>query len=278
MGATTLNHRTIVKGGIYHVIQRAPGKESVFIEDRDYLYFLKLLKDTSKEFKIKLCCFALMPNHLHLLLEIEEENLSLAMQSLFKGYALYFNKKYERKGHVFSGRFRASYCDNEAYFLTASVYIHANPVKANLAKNLRDYRWTSTHLYIDELKESFVDATKILKILHSEPMEASRIYEKMLCSYIATKGKVLVDHFSFKKTFKARRSLLKEAPSSGHQDDAESILSQLQLGKRLMTVESQKERKYAVSQLLARGYEHREIQDRLKVSKATLYRIIQASE
>ncbi|MEK7849998.1 MAG: transposase [Candidatus Omnitrophota bacterium] len=278
MGVTTAGKRLIVKGGIYHVIQRAPGKEYVFVEDNDYLYFLKLLKETAQDFKIKIYCFALLPNHLHLLLEIEEENLSLAMQNLFRLYATYFNKKYERKGHVFSGRFRAPFCNDETYLLTASAYIHVNPLKANLCQNFRDYRWSSVHLYIDRPKESFVRPAKILSLLNNDQMLASRMYEEMLLFYAATKGKVLIDHRSFNRAIRVGIGFLKDVPLPGREDNLESLMSQLKSGKRLMTAESQNGRKYIVTQLLARGYEHQEIQDQLKISPATLYRIIQSNE
>jgi len=278
MGVTTVGKRIIVKGGIYHVIQRAPCKEYIFVEDSDYLYFLKLLKKTVQDFKIKIYCFALLPNHLHILLEIEEENLSLAMQYLFRLYAVYFNKKYKRKGHVFSGRFRASFCNNETYLLTASAYIHINPLKANLCQNLRDYRWTSVHLYIDKPKESFVSSARILSIINKDQLLASRKYEEMLLFYAATKGKVIMDHNSFNKAIRVGIGFLKEAALPSQEVNLELLISQLKSGKRLTTPESQKGRKYVITQLLARGYAHQEIQGQLKISRATLYRVIKSNE
>jgi putative transposase len=278
MGVITGGKRLIVRGGIYHVIQRAPGKEYVFVEDNDYLYFLKLLKDTAKDFKIKVYCFALLPNHLHLLLEIEDENLSLAMQHLFRLYASYFNKKYERKGHVFSGRFRAPLCDDEKYLLTASAYIHVNPLKANLCQNFRDYRWSSVRLYIDKPKDSFVNSTKILSILNNDQILASHKYEEILLSYAAAKGKVLLDHYSFKKAIRIGIDFLKDTQIPGCEENLELLISQLKSAKRLTNPASQKGREYVITQLLARGYEYQEIQDQLKISRATLYRIIQSNE
>ena len=278
MDITAIKKRLIVKGGIYHVIQRAPGKECIFVEDSDYLYFLKLLKNTAQNFKIKVYCFALLPNHLHLLLTIEEENLSLAMHNLFGLYASYFNKKYERKGHVFSGRFRAPFCDDETYLLTASAYIHMNPLKANLCQNFRDYRWSSVRLYIEKPKDSFVDPTKILSILNENQILASHKYEEMLMLYAAAKGKVLMDYCSFKKAIRVGMGFLKEEALSDREYNIEGLISQLSSGKRLTTPESQNGRKYVITQLLARGYEPQEIQDKLNISRATLYRVIHPNE
>ena len=113
-GYLTVRHRLVFPGGTYHITQRAPGRELLFLEDGDRLYFLKLLKEASKKFCLAIYCFALMPNHVHLLLRIEDANLSSAMKNLFERYADYFNRKYERKGHVFCGRFRASVCSDDA--------------------------------------------------------------------------------------------------------------------------------------------------------------------
>ncbi len=126
----TVRQRIIFEGAIYHITQRAPGTERIFLEESDYLYFLKILKDITQEFHVKLFSFALLTNHLHLLLQITQKNLSSAMKNLFERYAMYFNEKYQRKGHVFCGRFRASLCNDDAYFLAISVYIHLNPCRA----------------------------------------------------------------------------------------------------------------------------------------------------
>ena len=149
--------KIIVEDGIYHVTQRAPGNELIFIEDNDYLRFVSLLKETVQKFQLELFCFALLPNHLHLLLKIKEKNLSEAMRYLFKRYAQWFNVKYERKGHVFCGAYRAALCCDDGHLLAASVYIHLNPLKARLTKDIFKYKWTSLNCYIQRLKNpSFV--------------------------------------------------------------------------------------------------------------------------
>ena len=73
-----------------------------------------------------------MPNHVHFLLRQNEANLHEAMRDLFSRYARRHNKKYERKGHLFGGRYRQAVCLDESYFLAVSLYIHLNPVRAGL--------------------------------------------------------------------------------------------------------------------------------------------------
>ena len=99
-----------VPGLVSHVTQRAAGKEPLFIEDSDYAYMLVLLKEISRRHAVRIYAFCLMPNHLHVLLRPEEENLYDAMRDLFSRYAMWFNKKYERKGHLFGGPYRQAVC------------------------------------------------------------------------------------------------------------------------------------------------------------------------
>ena len=141
--------KIIVEEGVYHITQRAPGKELLFLEESDNLRFLKLLKEISIKFSLDIFCFALLSNHLHILLRIENKNLDKAMKKLFQSYAQYFNAKYYRKGHVFCGVYRASLCDNDSYLLTASLYIHLNPYKAGLTKDIFKYVFDSTTFNIN---------------------------------------------------------------------------------------------------------------------------------
>jgi len=82
------------------VTQRAAGKEPSFLEDGDYLTMLRLMKEITQNYSLKMFAFCLMPNHVHLLFSPSEANLYDAMRDLFSIYAMRFNRKYERKGHL----------------------------------------------------------------------------------------------------------------------------------------------------------------------------------
>jgi len=171
--------KIIVEEGVYHITQRAPGRELIFLEDNDFLSFLGILKKTSSKFSIDILCFALLPNHLHILLKIRNRNLGEAMKYLFQSYAQRFNKKYQRKGHVFCGVYRASLCRDDAYLLTASLYIHLNPYKAGLLKNPFRYKWYSLHPYVNEIKDAFIKVDYILNIINDQDRENARqLYRK----------------------------------------------------------------------------------------------------
>jgi putative transposase len=110
-----------------------------------------------------------------------EANLDEAMRELFARYAQRHNKKYERKGHLFGGPYRQAVCLDEAYAITVSLYIHLNPVRAGLADQPREYRWSSCRLFTDSSDTpSFVLSENILQMLSSDSQEAKDLYREML--------------------------------------------------------------------------------------------------
>jgi putative transposase len=267
-GYLTINERIIFEGAIYHITQRAPGREILFVEDKDYLQFLKLLKETAKKFKLDLFCFSLLPNHLHLLLKINEENLSKAMKNLFERYADYFNKKYERKGHVFCGRYRASLCNDENYLIAASVYIHLNPYHAKLCEAFSDWRWSSIDLYIKPIKESFVNFKEILSLLGSSLEKARERYMELLKESVKIEGSAVLEGSYIKKLVRRFVRIVK-----GKKEGLEEVVKKFRK-RRVVKEEDKNARKYLIEQLLANGYSLEEIGKALSISRATLYRIL----
>lgn len=175
--------KIIYEGGVYHITQRAPGEEMLFLENNDYITLLYLIKKYAKDFKLDVFSFCLMPNHIHLLLRINESNLSEATKSLFTAYAMRFNKKYERKGHVFCGVYRASPCLDDTHLITASLYIHLNPQKAGIVDDACSYRWSSIATYINPLHRSFLKSDFILGILDEDLDKATSLYKKIFREY-----------------------------------------------------------------------------------------------
>ena len=170
-----------VPGLVSHITQRAAGKEPLFLEDIDRLYMLGLLKDISQEQNINVYAFCLMGNHVHILLSTKEENLYDAMRDLFSRYAMWFNRKYERKGHLFGGPYRQAVCLDDGYLVAASVYIHLNPVKAGLVSVAKEYRWSSVRLYCEKgAPKSFVDPHFILNILAQDGGKGKEMYRDFL--------------------------------------------------------------------------------------------------
>ncbi|RKY42271.1 MAG: hypothetical protein DRP80_06975 [Candidatus Omnitrophota bacterium] len=266
--------KVIYEGGIYHVIQRAPGKDVLFLEDKDYLYFLHLLKETKIKFSLDIFCFCLMLNHLHLLLKINKANLSEAMKSLFTRYALYFNSKYQRKGHVFYGNYRASLCLDENYLISASVYIHLNPSKAGLVKSPLDYRWSSLKAYLQLPRNTFLDYKYILSILGQELKRASLVYSQILGVSEDLEFKNILEDRKFleKLTFKfisKIKKILNKKPNI--EDEISKYFELIENKRRLKKPQYLQARKYLIEQLRSRGYTIKEIAEMLNISRQSIY-------
>lgn len=162
--------REISPTGIYHVILRGNNKQLLFFEERDYRKFLDVLEsaqDITDEFGNKdksflLYSYCLMSNHVHLLVKTKSLELCEFMKKITVSYAEYYNRHYERVGHVFQDRFRSEVCDSMDYFQTLLRYIHQNPVKAGICQKVEDYRWSSWHEFSGKRKNGICNISSVL--------------------------------------------------------------------------------------------------------------------
>ncbi len=131
--------------GIYHVVCRGIGKQILFEEEADFRYYLRLLKQAKEMYPCEIYAYCLMDNHIHLLLYIPQD-LDLFIKSVSGRFAMYFNRKYDRCGHVFQDRFRSEPVESSGYLLSAVRYIHNNPEAAGICPRDR-YPWSSWQEY-----------------------------------------------------------------------------------------------------------------------------------
>ncbi len=136
--------RIIEKDVCFHVISRGNQKRNVFREDRDYSSFLTILKKYKWHYLFKLYAYCVMPNHFHLLLEIEPvEDLSELMKRINQTYAIYFNNKYSTCGHLWQGRYKSMIITMDDYLVDCIHYIEFNPIRAGMVARPEDYKWSS---------------------------------------------------------------------------------------------------------------------------------------
>lgn len=138
--------------GYYHIVNRGVGQRDVFLDVEDFEIFEEMLCSLTKEFEITLHNFCLMNNHYHLLVEIHKENLSKFMKQLGMGYSIYFNKKYNRTGHLWQGRYKSWYVTDETYLYTLIRYIEQNPLKAGIVDDLNKYSFSSFHYFTSDMQ------------------------------------------------------------------------------------------------------------------------------
>jgi len=142
----TRGPRRVSGSNIYHVVSRGVSHCIIFEDDADRNRFLEELADVSADEGAEIYGWCLMDNHYHILIKLEIEKLSAAMKRLGSAYALYFNKRHERDGHLFQGRFKSEPVESDEYFLTVLRYIHQNPLKAGVCGSC-DYPWSSYRAY-----------------------------------------------------------------------------------------------------------------------------------
>jgi REP element-mobilizing transposase RayT len=162
------------------VITRGNRKQGIFLDEKDLQQFLTYLSACKKRFSFRLYAYALMKNHLHLLIEVEKIPLSRIMQTLLFGYAGYFNRRYGEVGHLFQGRYKAILCEKDVYLLELVRYIHLNPVRAKIVKRPEDYAWTGHFSYLGKGTESLIDEGFVLKQFSDNRPLARRRYRQFI--------------------------------------------------------------------------------------------------
>jgi putative transposase len=279
---------------VSHITQRAAGKESLFLEDNDYLFMLGLLKESVQNYSLNMYAFCLMPNHVHLLFRTAEDNLYATMRNIFSRYAMRFNQKYERKGHLFGGPYRQAVCLDDSYLLAASLYIHMNPVKAGLVNEPISYRWSSYRLYCDEdAPKSFIDPDFILGMLSESKVERKEKYSLLIDKGIELETAHVLEHEDAVERFRSKLASIfpsifrrvdkrkQVAKFSGLDliglDELERQIEVMSTRHFLDKPETKKAKKYLIEQLIARGYKRLEIAERLYVSPKTVYNILKST-
>lgn len=129
--------------GVYHVIAKGIARENNFSQIRERKYFQKIIRKYKDKYAVKIFSYCIMSNHVHLMIGAELPVLSLFMARILAEYAIYYNYKHNRNGHVFQNRFTSECIETESYFWNCLRYIHMNPVKAGMAVHAADYRFSS---------------------------------------------------------------------------------------------------------------------------------------
>jgi len=130
-------------GALYHVTARGNASEDIYSDDGDRQQFLALLKNTVNRCSWYCHAYCLMDNHYHLLIETSKPTLSRGMKFLNGTYTQYFNRRHGRVGHVLQGRYKAILVQKDTYLLELARYIALNPVRAQMVRSAKDWRWSS---------------------------------------------------------------------------------------------------------------------------------------
>ena len=167
---------------IYHVVIRGMDHQTIFEETKDYKKYMDLLSYYKEDCQFDLYAYCLMSNHVHLILRTNELSLDAIFRRINTSYAIWYNMKYQRCGHLQQGRFYSEPIDDEAYFLTAIRYVHRNPCKAGLeALPGTTYQWSSIYEYYTNHSE-LIDIDFVYKMISPQDfMEFHNVNTKDTC-------------------------------------------------------------------------------------------------
>ena len=166
-------------GQFYHVIVRGVERRPIFKTGEDKTDFLGRLAKSLQKTCSQCFAWALMTNHLHLLILSGAEGLAALMHPLLTGYVGAFNRRYGRVGHLVQNRFKAILCDANAYFLQLVRYIHLNPVRAGIVKTLEElagYPWTGHPAVLGRIRIAWQAVDPLLSHFGSTVDQARRAY------------------------------------------------------------------------------------------------------
>lgn len=157
--------RLDVPGQIYHIISRGLERRKIFRDRDDRKEFLIRLSEGLRETEVHCYAWVLMGNHFHLLLRPMLMPISKLMRKVLTGYALYFNARHKRVGHLFQNRYKSILCQEDAYFKQLVGYIHLNPVRANIVKTsseLANYPWCGHGYILGKRKNNWQKVDEVL--------------------------------------------------------------------------------------------------------------------
>jgi putative transposase len=166
-------------GALHHVMVRGIERSKVFRNDTDMDQFLERLGNILAETETSCYAWALMPNHFHILLRTGPTPISTVMRRLLTGYAIWFNRRHRRYGHLFQNRFKSILCQEDSYFLELVRYIHLNPIRAGLAADMEGlvrYRYSGHSVVMGKVKHEWQDTRSVLGMYGGNVGAARRQY------------------------------------------------------------------------------------------------------
>ena len=237
-------------GAFYHVTSRGNGRQAIYRNKEDYAIFLKKLSDSLEVYNVSLISYVCMTNHFHLLLTTPDGNLSDFMRHFNIGYTSAFNRRHNRSGHLYQGRYKSYLIEADSYLEEVSRYIHLNPVriKKHSRKDikekrrlLREYKYSSFAGYANlNKRESFLNYSMILDCFGGDTAQGRRRYRKfvgqglkdrLLSPLESGKGTGIVGSEDFMEEIRGEYLDKSKAGAQREQPDLKKFKKKVQPGK-----------------------------------------------
>ena len=203
---------------LYHVTVRGDRREDIFEDDQDRQQFLLVLGQVIVRFNWLCLAWCLMDNHYHLLIQTPDANLSKGMRQLNGVYTQFSNRRHQRAGHLFQGRFKAILVDSDAYLLELLRYVVLNPVRAGMVNNAADWVWSSYRQSVGlEPAASWLSVAALLSQFAGQRELAQQHYARFVAEGIGIvspwenlKGQIFLGDEQFIARMQAQRQSAKE--------------------------------------------------------------------
>ena len=192
------SQRFVEPGGFYHVTPRGNDRRPIF-DDSDELdrrRHLALLGRTVRKHGWTVFAYCLMTNHLHLVVQVPEDNLSCSMQEFLGEYARYWNSRHDRSGHLFRNRFSCAPIESDEHLRGAVRYVDLNPVRARVTLRPEQWQWSSYRALVGlEHAPAFLAVSALLELFGPTPAQARVAYRNFVRD-----GRVLPGHVQVSDT------------------------------------------------------------------------------
>ena len=168
-------------GAWYYIVNRGRRGENIFEAEEDRKIFITLLKESAALWGVRISAYCQMSTHYHILAQTPQGNLSRFMRHLNGVYTQRYNRLYGFDGQLFRGRFKSILVEEDSYLLELVRYIHRNPLRAGMVKNLDEYAWSSHHGYLSRAKNwAWLHKDFILAILAADKKKRRQAYLRFM--------------------------------------------------------------------------------------------------
>jgi putative transposase len=177
------NARLDVPGTLHHVMVRGIERTNIFQDEEDRQAFVERIRSLVQETGTRILAWALMDNHAHLLVISGPAGLPTFMRRLLTGYAISFNRRHRRFGHLFQNRYKSIICEPDPYLLELVRYIHLNPLRAGVVKELEElenYAWCGHGILTGRRMSDWQEKDFVLGFFGSKEKRAARAYREFV--------------------------------------------------------------------------------------------------
>ena len=174
-------------GALHHIVIRGIERKAIFEDDQDREDFLERLSRLLQEMVTPCYAWAMMTNHVHLLLRTGKVPIASLMRRLLTGYAMRFNRRHRRHGHLFQNRYKSILCEEDRYLKQLVTYIHLNPVRAGIVADVADlkiFAYTGYSALMGKRLRPWQDTAYVLGIFGRRVSEARRNLENHVCKWL----------------------------------------------------------------------------------------------